>query len=93
MPLGKKHKSTNLDDGTKDEIAKGIKEANIDSYQDDIETLKKQNLVLPFTKKSLKNSVCELRDAINELAKQKGALTQNDILRIFGCELLPDGDN
>ena len=93
VPLGKKHKSTNLDDGTKDEIVKGIKEANIDSYQDDIEALKKQNLVLPFTKKSLKHSVCELRDAINELAKQKGALTQNDILRIFGCELSPDGDN
>jgi len=93
VPLSKKHKSTNLDDGTKDEIAKGIKEANIDSYQDDIEALKKQDLVLPFTKKSLKHSVCELRDAINELAKQKGALTQNDILRIFGCELSPDGDN
>jgi len=93
VPLGKKDKSVNLDDGTKDEIAKGIKEASIDSYQDDIEALKKQDLVLPFTKKSLKNSVCELRDAINELAKQKGALTQNDILRIFGCELLPDGDN
>nr|WP_258032705.1 tyrosine-type recombinase/integrase [Campylobacter concisus] len=93
VPFGKKHKSENLDDGTKGEIAKGIKEANIDSYQDDIETLKKQNLVLPFTKKSLKHSICELRDAINELAKQKGALTQNDILRIFGCELSPDGDN
>ena len=93
MPLGKKDKSVNLDDGTKDEIAKGIKEASIDSYQDDIEALKKQDLVLPFTKKSLKHSVCELRDAINELARQKGALTQNDILRIFGCELLPDGDN
>ena len=93
VPLGKKHKSTNLDDSAKDEIAKCIKEANIDSYQDDIEALKKQNLVLPFTKKSLKHSVCELRDSINELAKQKGALTQNDILRIFGCELLPDGDN
>ena len=93
VPLGKKHKSTNLDNGTKDKIAKGVKEANIDSYQDDIETLKKQDLVLPFTKKSLKHSVSELRDAINELARQKGALTQNDILRIFGCELLPDGDN
>ena len=93
VSLGKKHKSTNLDDNAKDEIAKGIKEANIDSYQDDIETLKKQDLVLPFTKKSLKRSVCELRDTINELAKQKGALTQNDILRIFGCELSPDGDN
>ena len=93
VPLNKKHKSKNLDDNAKDEIAKGIKEASIDSYQDDIEALKKQNLVLPFTKKSLKNSVCELRDAINELAKQKGALTQNDILRIFGCELSPDGDN
>ena len=93
MPLGKKDKSVNLDDGTKDEIAKGIKEASIDSYQDDIETLKRQDLVLPFTKKSLKHSVCELRDTINELAKQKGALTQNDILRIFGCELSPDGDN
>ncbi len=93
MPLGKKHKSTNLDDGTKDEIARGIKESNLDSYQDDIEALKRQDLVLPFTKKSLKHSVCELRDAINELAKQKGALTQNDILRIFGCELSPDGDN
>nr|WP_242047653.1 site-specific integrase [Campylobacter concisus] len=93
VPLGKKHKSTNLDNGTKEEIAKGVKEANIDSYQDDIETLKKQNLVLPFTKKSLKHSICDLRDAINELAKQKGALTQNDILRIFGCELSPDGDN
>ncbi|MGF7405133.1 tyrosine-type recombinase/integrase [Campylobacter concisus] len=93
VPLNKKHKSKNLDDNAKDEIAKGIKEANIDSYQDYIETLKKQNLVLPFTKKSLKHSVCELRDAINELARQKGALTQNDILRIFGCELLPDGDN
>jgi len=93
VPLGKKHKSTNLDNGTKDEIAKGVKEANIDSYQDDIETLKRQDLVLPFTKKSLKHSVSELRDAINELAKQKGALTQNDILRIFGCELSPDGDN
>ena len=93
VPLSKKHKSTNLDDGTKDEIAKGIKEANIDSYQDDIETLKKQNLVLPFTKKSLKHSICELTEAINELAKQKGALTNNDILRLFGCELIPDGDN
>nr|WP_258033193.1 tyrosine-type recombinase/integrase [Campylobacter concisus] len=93
VPLGKKHKSTNLDDNTKDEIAKGIKEANIDSYQDDIEALKRQDLVLPFTKKSLKHSVSELIDAINELARQKGALTQNDILRIFGCELLPDGDN
>ena len=93
VPLGKKHKSTNLDNGTKDKIAKGVKEANIDSYQDDIETLKKQDLVLPFTKKSLKHSVSELRDAINELARQKGALTQNDILRIFGCELSPDGDN
>lgn len=93
VPLGKKHKSENLDDSAKDEIAKGVKEANMDSYQDDIETLKKQNLVLPFTKKSLKHSICELRDAINELAKQKGALTQNDILRIFGCELSPDGDD
>ena len=93
VPLGKKHKSENLDDGTKDEIAKCVKDSNLHSYQDYIETLKKQNLVLPFTKKSLKHSVCELRDAINELAKQKGALTQNDILRIFGCELSPDGDN
>ncbi|MEH1011225.1 tyrosine-type recombinase/integrase [Campylobacter concisus] len=93
VPLGKKYKSTNLDNGTKDEIAKCVKDSNLHSYQDDIETLKKQNLVLPFTKKSLKHSVCELRDAINELAKQKGALTQNDILRIFGCELSPDGDN
>ncbi|WP_103640072.1 site-specific integrase [Campylobacter concisus] len=93
VPLGKKHNSANLDDNTKDEIAKGVKEANIDSYQDDIETLKRQDLVLPFTKKSLKHSVSELRDAINELAKQKGALTQNDILRIFGCELSLDGDN
>ena len=93
VPLGKKHKSVNLDDNTKDEIAKGVKETNIDSYQDDIGTLKKQNLVLPFTKKSLKHSICDLTDAINELAKQKGALTQNDILRIFGCELSPDGDN
>ena len=93
VPLGKKRKSANLDDNTKDKIAKGVKEANIDSYQDDIETLKKQDLVLPFTKKSLKHSVSELRDAINELARQKGALTQNDILRIFDCELLPNGDN
>nr|WP_223231351.1 site-specific integrase [Campylobacter concisus] len=93
VPLGKKHKSANLDDGTKDEIAKCVKDSNLHSYQDDIETLKRHNLVLPFTKKSLKHSVCELRDAINELAKQKGALTQNDILRIFGCELSPDGDN
>ena len=93
VPLDKKHKSANLDDGTKDEIAKCVKDSNLHSYQDDIETLKKQDLVLPFTKKSLKHSVCELRDAINELAKQKGALTQNDILRIFGCELSPDGDN
>ena len=93
VPLGKKHKSVNLDDNTKDEIVKGVKEANIDSYQDDIETLKKQDLVLPFTKKSLKHSISELRNSINELAKQKGALTQNDILRIFGCELSPDGDN
>lgn len=30
VPLGKKHKSTNLDNGAKDKIAKGIKEANID---------------------------------------------------------------
>nr|WP_223232150.1 tyrosine-type recombinase/integrase [Campylobacter concisus] len=93
VPLGKKHKSANLDDGTKDEIAKGVKDSNLHSYQDDIEALKRQDLVLPFTKKSLKHSVCELRDAINELARQKGALTQNDILRIFGCELSPDGDN
>ena len=93
VSLGKKHKSANLDDGTKDEIVKCVKDSNLHSYQDDIEALKKQDLVLPFTKKSLKHSVCELRDAINELAKQKGALTQNDILRIFGCELSPDGDN
>lgn len=93
VPLGKKHKSANLDDNTKDEITKCVKDSNLHSYQDYIETLKKQNLVLPFTKKSLKHSVCELRDAINELARQKGALTQNDILRIFGCELSPDGDN
>ncbi|WP_107853282.1 DUF6538 domain-containing protein, partial [Campylobacter concisus] len=93
VPLGKKHKSTNLDNGTKDEIAKCVKDSNLHSYQDDIETLKRQNLVLPFTKKSLKHSVSELRDAINELARQKGALTQNDILRIFGCELSPDGNN
>ena len=93
VPLGKKHKSANLDDSVKEEIAKSIKESSLHSYQDNIETLKKQNLVLPFTKKSLKHSICELRDAINELAKQKGALTQNDILRIFGCELSPDGDN
>nr|WP_249321924.1 site-specific integrase [Campylobacter curvus] len=93
VPLGKKQKSANLDESTKEKIVKSINEANINSYQDDIETLKKQNLVLPFTKKSLKHSICDLRDAINELAKQKGALTQNDILRIFGCELLPDGDN
>ena len=93
VPLGKKHKSTNLDDNTKNEIVKGVKEANINSYQDDIETLKKQNLVLPFTKKSLKRSICDLTDTINELAKQKGALTNNDILRIFGCELMPDGDS
>ena len=93
MPLGKKRKSANLDDGTKDEIAKGVKDSNLHSYQDDIEALKRQDLVLPFTKKSLKHSVCELGDAINELARQKGALTQNDILRIFGCELSPDGDN
>ncbi|WP_103626935.1 site-specific integrase, partial [Campylobacter concisus] len=93
VPLGKKQKSANLDESTKEKIVKSINEANINSYQDDIETLKKQNLVLPFTKKSLKHSVSELRDAINELARQKGALTQNDILRIFGCELSPDGDN
>ena len=93
VPLGKKHKSANLDNGTKDEIVKCVKDSNLHSYQDDIETLKRQDLVLPFTKKSLKHSVSELRDAINELARQKGALTQNDILRIFGCELSPDGDN
>nr|WP_258030842.1 site-specific integrase [Campylobacter concisus] len=93
VPLGKKHKSANLDESTKEKIVKSINEANINSYQDDIETLKKQNLVLPFTKKSLKHSICELTEAINELAKQKGALTNNDILRLFGCELIPDGDN
>ena len=93
VPLGKKQKSANLDESTKEKIVKSINEANINSYQDDIETLKKQNLVLPFTKKSLKHSICELTEAINELAKQKGALTNNDILRLFGCELIPDGDN
>ena len=51
VPLGKKHKSVNLGSKSKDKIAESIKEANIDSYQDDIETLKKQNFVLPFTKK------------------------------------------
>jgi site-specific recombinase, phage integrase family len=40
VPLGKKHKSKNLDDNAKDKIAKGVKEANLDSYQDYIEALK-----------------------------------------------------
>ena len=47
--------------------------------------------MLPFTKKSLKNSVSELTDSINALARQKGALTTNDIFRLFGYKLLPDG--
>ena len=49
--------------------------------------------MLPFTKKSLKNSVSELTDSVNALARQKGVLTTNDIFRLFGYKLLPDGDD
>lgn len=47
--------------------------------------------MLPFAKRSLKNSVLELTDSINALARQKGALTTNDIFKLFGHKLLPDG--
>ena len=48
VPLGKKHKSVNLGSKSKDKIAESIKEANIDSYQDDIETFKKAEFGATF---------------------------------------------
>ena len=93
IPLNKKRKNINLNDDIKNEIAKVTEDIDISAYQDDIDLLKDSDLVLPFTKKSLKNSVSELTDSINALARQKGALTTNDIFRLFGHKLLPDGDD
>lgn len=93
VPLNKKHKNINLNDDVKNEIAKVTENIDISTYQDDIDLLKDSDLVLPFTKKSLKNSVSELTDSVNALARQKGVLTTNDIFRLFGYKLLPDGDD
>ena len=93
VPLNKKRKNINLNDDVKNEIAKVTENIDISAYQDDIDLLKGSDLVLPFTKKSLKNSVSELTDSINTLARQKGVLTTNDIFRLFGHKLLPDGDD
>lgn len=93
VPLNKKRKNINLSDDVKNEIAKVTENIDISTYQDNIDLLKDSDLVLPFTKKSLKNSVSELTDSINALARQKGALTTNDIFRLFGHKLLPDGDD
>jgi site-specific recombinase, phage integrase family len=93
VPLNKKRKNINLNDDVKNEIAKVTENIDISTYQDDIDLLKDSDLVLPFTKKSLKNSVSELTDSINALARQKGALTTNDMFRLFGHKLLPDGDD
>ena len=91
VPLNKKRKNINLNDNVKNEIAKVTENIDISTYQDDIDLLKDSDLVLPFTKRSLKNSVSELTDSINALARQKGVLTTNDIFRLFGHKLLPDG--
>ena len=93
MPLNKKRKNINLNGDVKNAIAKVTEDIDISVYQDDIDLLKDSDLVLPFTKKSLKNSVSELTDSINALARQKGALTTNDIFRLLGHKLLPDGDD
>ena len=93
IPLNKKRKNINLNDDVKNEIAKVTENIDISTYQDDIDLLKDSDLVLPFTKKSLKNSVSELTESINALARQKGVLTTNDIFRLFGHKLLPDGDD
>ena len=93
VPLNKKHKNINLNDDVKNEIAKVTENIDISTYQDDIDLLKDSDLVLPFTKKSLKNSVSELTDSVNARARQKGVLTTNDIFRLFGYKLLPDGDD
>ena len=93
VPLNKKRKNLNLNDDVKNEIAKVTENIDISTYQDDIDLLKDSDLVLPFTKRTLKNSVSELTDSINALARQKGALTTNDIFRLFGHKLLPDGDD
>jgi len=93
VPLNKKHKNINLNDDVKNEIAKVTEDIDISTYQDDIDLLKDSDTVPPFTKKSLKNSVSELTDSINALARQKGALTTNDMFRLFGHKLLPDGDD
>ena len=93
VPLNKKRKNINLNGDAKNEIAKVTENIDISTYQDNIDLLKDSDLVLPFTKKSLKNSVSKLTDSINALARQKGALTTNDIFRLFGHKLLPDGDD
>ena len=93
VPLNKKRKNINLNSDVKNEIAKVTENIDISTYQDDIDLLKDSDLVLPFTKKSLKNSVSELTDSINALARQKGVLTTNDMFRLFGHKLLPDGDD
>jgi len=93
VPLNKRYKNANLNNDVKNEIAKVTENIDISTYQDDIDLLKDSDLVLPFTKRSLKNSVSELTDSINALARQKGALTTNDIFRLFGHKLLPDGDD
>ena len=93
VPLNRKRKNINLNDDVKNEIAKVTENIDISTYQDDIDLLKDSDLVLPFTKRTLKNSVSELTDSINALARQKGALTTNDIFRLFGHKLLPDGDD
>ena len=74
VPLNKKHKNINLNDDVKNEIAKVTENIDISTYQDDIDLLKDSDLVLPFTKKSLKNSVSELTDSINALARQKRSI-------------------
>ena len=74
VPLNKKRKNINLNDDVKNEIAKVTENIDISTYQDDIDLLKDSDLVLPFTKKSLKNSVSELTDSINALARQKRSI-------------------
>ena len=93
VPLNKRYKNVNLNNNVQNEIAKVTEDIDVSTYQDDIDLLKDSDMVLPFTKKSLKNSVSELTDSINALARQKGALTTNDIFRLFGHKLLPDGDD
>ena len=93
IPLNKKRKNINLNGDVRKKITEFTEDIDVSTYQDDIDLLKYSDMVLPFTKKSLKNSVSELTDSINALARQKGALTTNDIFRLLGHKLLPDGDD